>query len=113
MYVPCASKGDPRRDFNLTLCIVDPEHDWILVDMFFVGIVPLFSIHVLRVVQKYVSANCCSFRDSLNKLLYILVWTMAIEWHKGEIVLEIHVSSVAHALRGLQKKHGSPIQSLS
>ena len=30
---------------------------------------------------------------------------------KRQIVLEIHVSSVAHAVRGLQKKHGSPIQS--
>jgi hypothetical protein len=28
-----------------------------------------------------------------------------------EMVLEIHVSSVAHALRGLHKKHGSPIPS--
>jgi hypothetical protein len=27
------------------------------------------------------------------------------------IVLEIHVSSVVHALRGLQKKHGSSIRS--
>jgi hypothetical protein len=28
-----------------------------------------------------------------------------------EIVLEMNVSSVAHAMRGLQKKHSSPIQS--
>jgi hypothetical protein len=28
-----------------------------------------------------------------------------------EILLEIHVSSVAHAMRGLLRKHGSPIES--
>jgi hypothetical protein len=31
--------------------------------------------------------------------------------HSNQILLEIHVSSVAHAMRGLQKKHGSPIES--
>jgi hypothetical protein len=31
--------------------------------------------------------------------------------YRYEIVLEINVSSVGHALRGLQKKHWSPIQS--
>jgi hypothetical protein len=31
---------------------------------------------------------------------------------KGMILLEINVSSVAHAMRGLQKKHWSPIESL-